>query len=194
VPPRELVLTADKPRLDLGIMPLAEKPGVRYYERQARKNGTLGDCKKLVGQPPPRWHVDETRGVAKDVSISQYKGKWVLLDFWGLSCSVCLRKTMPELIEFYEKHAADRDRFEILAICIDTEGEVKSLADLDRQLQPLIDHVWGGRKIPFPILLDKTYETWLNFGIPGLGFVLLIDPDGNICEGDQQTLAEKLKG
>jgi hypothetical protein len=193
VPPRNLTLTADSPRLELGTVTLAEKPNVRYFERQARNNGTLGDYKKLYGQPPPRWHVDAARGVEKDVSISQFKGKWVLLDFWGLSCSVCLRKTMPDLLTFYQQHAADRDRFEILSICIDTEGEVESLADLDRQLQPVIEHVWGGRKIPFPILLDKTCETWLNFGIPGLGFVLLVDPDGNLCEGDLETLGEKLK-
>ena len=70
---------------------------------------------------------------------------------------------------------------------------MSSLADLDRQLQPVIDNVWGGRKIPFPILLDKTVESWLNFGIPGLGTVLLVDLDGNLCEGDEKTLAEKLK-
>ena len=30
---------------------------------------------------------------------------------------------MPKLIKFYEDHWAERDRFEILGICIDEEGE-----------------------------------------------------------------------
>jgi thiol-disulfide isomerase/thioredoxin len=193
VPPRKLMLTADKLDIDLGVIELAERSGIRYQERQARQRGTLGDYTKHYGKAPPHWHVDEARGVGKDVELSHFKGKWVLLDFWGMSCTVCLAKTMPALIKLYEDHAADRDRFEILSICIDTEGDLATLADLDRQLEPIVANVWGGRKIPFPILLDKTSETWLNFGIPGLGFVLLVDPDGNLCEGDEQTLAEKLK-
>ena len=192
-PPRVLVLTDDKTDVDLGPINLTEKQSVRLKERQARRDGTLGDYRQYFGKQPPRWHATDARGVKKDVELSAFKGKWVLLDFWGLSCSVCLRKTIPELIAFYDDHAADRDRFEILSICIDADGEMQSIADLDRQLQPFIKHVWHGKTIPFPILLDSTFETWQNFGIPGLGFELLVDPDGNLVEGDRKTLAEKLK-
>ncbi len=192
-PPRVLLLSADDTDLDLGEIRLTETQPVRFKERQARRQGTLGDYRKHFGKQPPRWHATDARGVNKDVELSAFKGKWLLLDFWGLSCSVCLRKTIPELIAFYDDHAADRDRFEILSICIDPDGELHSMADLDRQLQPFIKHVWRGKTLPFPVLLDSTFETWQNFGIPGLGFELLIDPDGNLVEGDRHTLAEKLK-
>jgi hypothetical protein len=192
-PPRVLVLTEYKTDVDLGAIGLSEKHSSRFKERQARREGTLGDYRKHFGKQPPRWHATDARGVKKDVELSAFKGKWLLLDFWGLSCSVCLRKTIPELIAFYEDHAADRDRFEILSICIDPDGELQSVDDLDRHLQPFVKHVWQGKTIPFPILLDSTFETWQNFGIPGLGFELLVDPDGNLVDGDRKTLAEKLK-
>ncbi len=36
-----------------------------------------------MGKAPPAWHVTDARGVKKDVKISDFKGKWVLLEFWG---------------------------------------------------------------------------------------------------------------
>jgi hypothetical protein len=35
------------------------------------------------GKAPPAWHVTDARGVEKDVKLSDFKGKWVLLEFWG---------------------------------------------------------------------------------------------------------------
>ena len=129
----------------------------------------------------------------KEVQILDFKGKWVLLDFWGLSCTPCLRKTIPELMKFYEEHRGQRDRFEILSMCLDPDGELNSLADMDRALEPIVRQVWGGKTIPFPILLDNTFKTWESFGLRGLNTVLLIDPEGNLVEGDLAVLAQKIK-
>jgi hypothetical protein len=35
------------------------------------------------GKAPPVWHVTDARGAKKDVKLSDFKGKWVLLEFWG---------------------------------------------------------------------------------------------------------------
>jgi hypothetical protein len=37
---------------------------------------------KLYGKELPPWNVTDARGVEKDVKLSDYKGKWVLLEFW----------------------------------------------------------------------------------------------------------------
>ena len=36
-----------------------------------------------VGKAPPPWHVTDARGVNKEVQLADFKGKWVLLEFWG---------------------------------------------------------------------------------------------------------------
>ena len=41
-------------------------------------------------------------------------------------------------------------------------------------------------------MLDSTFRTWERYGIPGLGTVVLIDPDGNTVEGDESTLQAML--
>lgn len=38
---------------------------------------------KMYGKEPPPWTVTDARGVGKDVLLSDYKGKYVLLEFWG---------------------------------------------------------------------------------------------------------------
>ncbi len=35
------------------------------------------------GKLPPAWSVSDARGVSRDVKLSDYRGKWVLLEFWG---------------------------------------------------------------------------------------------------------------
>ena len=102
-------------------------------------------------------------------------------------------ESMPELSRLYVTNRSQRDKFEILAFCLDVEGELKNMADLDRVLEPVIRDVWGGKPLPFPVLLDNTFRTAESFGIEGYNTKLLIDPDGNLVEGDERTLVEKLR-
>jgi hypothetical protein len=127
IPSPSLTLTADKPEVDLGTLRLVPSVSLGHRIEQAKANGTWGDYTQHYGQPPPRWNAVDARGVSTDVQISNYKGKWVLLDFWGMSCSICLREKLPNLMKFYEEHKAQRDQFEILSICIDEDGEMKTL-------------------------------------------------------------------
>jgi hypothetical protein len=97
---------------------------------------------------------------------------------------------LPELIAFYEDHAADRDRFEIFAIHDDA---VKSFKDLDNKLTPIKKKYWQDKDLPFPILLDGNRKTHTLYGVRSWPTALLIDPDGKLVdEIDISTLEEKL--
>ena len=194
VPDREIVLKGDILDVDLGRLTFSpHQVQKRVRKAKAQADGTWGDYTKHYGEKPPRFHVTDSRGVSKDTQLSNFKGKWVLVDFWNFGCVPCLKTGLPKLMKFYEEHAAERDRFEILAVCLDPDGDLKSMADVDRKLEPIVKHVWGGKSIPFPVLLDSTFQTWERYGLPGVGVVLLIDPQGNLVKGDETVLAEKLK-
>jgi hypothetical protein len=194
VPDMTIHLPADKTEVDLGTLKLKPHvPDCRMLESRAKADGTWYDYTKHFGEPAPQWHAADARGVNKNARVSDFKGKWLLLDFWGMTCRPCLGSGLPKLMKFYEDHSSQRDKFEILSICIDYDGGLKSMADVDRALAPIVKHVWNGKTLPFPILLDPTFETWQRFGIPGLGAVILIDPNGNLVRGDETTLAERLK-
>jgi len=63
---KEVVLTADKPNLDLKTIDMEATIIARH-----------------IGKAPPTWHVTDARGAKKDVQVSDFKGKWVLIEFWG---------------------------------------------------------------------------------------------------------------
>jgi len=195
VPDREITLVANKPNVDLGIFELTRKPDLEELTKQARARGIWGDYTKRYGKKPPQWHVTDARGVGKsgkNIQLKNLKGKWVLLYFWTPACAPCLGKGLPNLVNFYDRHKEQRDKFEIVAFCLDIDGEFKSLRDLDQYLRPVVKNVWKGRKLPFPLLLDNTFGTWESYGLDGVGVLLLIDPAGNLVKGDENTLAEKL--
>lgn len=96
------------------------------------------------------------------------------------------------MAKFYEDHAADRDRFEVVVLCIDDDGELTSMAAVDRKLEPVVKHIWGGKALPFPIALDASFQTMENFGSSTYG-PYLVDPEGTLVKGDEAVLAEKLK-
>jgi hypothetical protein len=62
-----VALAADYPDYDLGTVAL--------------KASAIG---KLKGKPAPAWAITDARGVNADVKLTDYKGKWVYIKFWGL--------------------------------------------------------------------------------------------------------------
>lgn len=94
-------------------------------------------------------------------------------------------------MDFYEKYADHRDKFEILAF---HSVSAKSFAELDPKLRRIVEKRWGGRQLPFPILLDATGESLRRFSIKALGTHVLIDPEGRVVKADGlRTLEARLK-
>ena len=97
---------------------------------------------------------------------------------------------MPGLIDLYEAHKKDRDKFEILAF---HDGTVKDFAELDKKMERPRNRYWGGHDLPFPILLDATGQTIKEWGVRGFPTTLLIDPEGKLVgEAQAKELEEKL--
>ncbi len=154
---------------------------------------TLDYFSRFYGKRPPELAITDARGVPKSVKLADFHGKWVLLDFWGLSCVPCINVGLPKLSKFYEEHKTDRDRFEILAICNNWNDDVRTMEEFDRLAASIVDTKWGGKQLPFPILIDGEGKTFEAYGVGGVPTTLLMDPDGNLVKGDEEMLAEKLR-
>ncbi len=97
---------------------------------------------------------------------------------------------MPGLIDLYEAHKKDRDRFEILAF---HDGTVKDFEDLDKKIASPRKKFWNDRELPFPILLDATGQTIKDWGVRAFPTTLLIDPEGKLVgEAGEAELEKKL--
>jgi hypothetical protein len=63
---QRVTLVAENPDLDLGTIDLKATA-----------------IAKLKGKPAPTWDVTAARGVKRTAKLSDYKGRWVYLEFWG---------------------------------------------------------------------------------------------------------------
>jgi len=158
------------------------------------KEGIARDYSQFYGKEPSELSITDAVGVSKQVKLADYRGKWVLIDFWALWCGPCIHNSLPELTKFYEEHAADRDRFEILAICNTDQEKALTSEAYVAKAAPVVEKVWNGKPLPFPVLIDGEGKTSGIYGIRSWPTVLLIDPEGRLVKfGNEAMLAEKLK-
>ena len=81
----------------------------------------------LIGKNAIDFKVKNLDG--KELSLKQYRGKVVLLDFWAVWCGPC-RAEMPNVKQVYEKYKDQH--FEIIGISLDND-KLKLLAYLKEQ-------------------------------------------------------------
>ena len=137
------------------------------------------------GQPAIPLETVDTEG--KPFSLSQYKGKPLLMVFWASWCPFC-RREQPHVAQAYQKYKAQG--LEVVGISLDT--------DLNRLKQYTTQH-----NMPWRQLCDgKKWQSDLvkRYGVRSIPFSLLIGRDGKVQAVNlsrlefETSVAEVLKG
>jgi cytochrome c biogenesis protein CcmG, thiol:disulfide interchange protein DsbE len=119
----------------------------------------------VVGKPAPDFKLATIDGMS--VSLSQFRGRPVLVNFWATWCIPC-REEMPELVRSYEAHKAEG--FVIL-------GSNLTYTDSLPDVQTFIKEF----KMTFPVLLDKDGAVAERlYQIPGVPTSVFVKRDGTI--------------
>jgi len=127
-----------------------------------------GDMQKLVIHSKPKkmtatvfWDRD-----GNEISLSDYKGKTLLVNFWATWCTPCL-KEMPDLSALQAKLGGDT--FEVLTIAVGNKNPL-----------PVIEHFFKKTKITnLPTLVDPKQKFSRPNGVFGLPVTLIVDANQN---------------
>ena len=109
----------------------------------------------------------------KELSLSDFKGKYVFIDFWASWCAPC-RREIPHLKEVLA-YSENSDNLVVLSYSIDSK-EKDWLACIKNN--NLIHKNW----IHISTLKGWNTEAIKLFGVKGVPYTALIDPEGNVVE------------
>jgi len=138
------------------------------------KTFTAWDAKKmkkdLTGEEAPALEATDMAG--KLVSLSAFKGKTVLLDFWTTWCPPC-RADGPALDKLYKKYGGND--LAIIGVSVSEDRKV-------------VEKFLKEHPHPFPIVLTTENEMPRPYQVGAFPTYIIINKDGtfaNAVEGDQ---------
>jgi thiol-disulfide isomerase/thioredoxin len=143
-----------------------------------------------VGTKAAQFSSSELRG--GQLSLADYKGKYVLLDFWASWCVPC-RKGNPHLINVYNQYKSKG--FEIIGIADDDRAPEKWKKAVEDDKIGIWKHVLHGLKgIPGSVGFDSSNSILEKYNVSVLPTKILIDPNGVIVGryGNDDDLDKKL--
>ncbi len=145
------------------LFPIIEKQMQKGNEQAAEMKAMEEKREALNGSMAPGFTLKDLQG--KDVSLSDFKGKWVVLDFWGSWCGWCI-KGFPKLKEAYKEYAG---KLEVIGIdCNETEEEWRE--GVKKHELPWVN-VYNPRETN---LLDE-------YLISGFPTKVIVNPEGKIA-------------
>ena len=142
--------------------------------------GAQGSSYALLNQQAPELTMQTPDG--KQMNVSDFKGKYVLVDFWASWCGPC-RTENPNVVEAFNQFK-DKN-FTILGVSLDKDKDawIKAIKDDNLTWSHMSDlKFWESAAVP-------------AYRFEGIPFNVLLDPQGKIIASDLRgpDLSAKLR-
>ncbi len=149
----------------------------QVYEEKARLYSMMNEWEKaaefrllaaelILGRPAPDFTLKDING--KTVSLKDFRGKVVLLDFWATWCGPCIHE-LPDLRALYQRHK-NNPNFALISISSDVNDET-------------VAKFVANNEMPW-INIRGTDEIQAKFNVGGIPHYTVIDKNGLVREND----------
>src|SRR5882724_5733344 len=155
------------------VLTVAVLIGVTMYADKATRVSGPGSHRmdsNVAGKPEPTLKLKTVDG--KEVSLADYKGKVVFVNFWATWCDPC-RVEIPWLIAMQNKYGPKG--FTVVGIAMDEEGKPVVAPFVAKQRYDV-----SGQKLPmnYPIVIGNEKVADQFGGLLGYPTSILISKDG----------------
>lgn len=132
---------------------------------------------QVIGQKAPNFNLLDVNN--KPVSLSDFEGKYILLDFWATWCRPCIAE-IPTLKKIKEELGSDN--FEIISICIDrnNEGSISTWKTINEKYQTNWIQLYDADGM----------ATAKKYDIKQFPTLLIVGPDGKILDAGEHIRGE----
>ncbi len=140
---------------------------------------------EMINEPAPDFTLEDLNG--NKVSLSELKGKTVVLDFWATWCGPCI-SSFPGMKNAVEKYAGDEN---VKFLFINSWERVE---DRKTSAHSFIEK----NNYPFQVLMDFDDKVVGAYGVSGIPTKFIIDKNGNIrfksigFEGNVDQLVDEI--
>ncbi|MBR1426280.1 MAG: redoxin domain-containing protein [Paludibacteraceae bacterium] len=146
---------------------------VRHGRLEALIDRAMDSAEDVLRESEPFLEPDDTAPEfslldmdGKEVKLSDFRGKYVVLDFWGSWCKWCI-KGFPDMKKYYAKY---RNRMEIIGIdCGDSPSEWA--AAVREHALPWVQ-----------VCMDDAWEVSQYYGVESFPTKYIISPEGKIVK------------
>jgi cytochrome c biogenesis protein CcdA/thiol-disulfide isomerase/thioredoxin len=176
-------LPFDETKIERLLLQKQNKTSLVHMIHDATKTSVLN----VQSTPAPQFQGLTSWINSPPLSISQEKGKVVLVDFWTYSCINCIR-SIPYVEKWYQTYEKDG----LVVVGVNTPEFAFEHNPANVQAAVLRDG------ITYPVALDNDYDTWNAFQNDSWPADYLIDKTGNIRyvslgEGDYGTTEKAIQ-
>lgn len=153
--------------------------GLDIQEQQAKTFKAVEEAQKRVsvGSLAPDFELKSIDG--KMLKLSDFKGKYIVIDFWGAWCYWCM-KGVPQMKEYYAKY---KDKVEFIGVDVRDKEEVWKSTVAKHEMNWV--HVMNLTTADVPVL----------YGVSGYPTKFILDPELHIISriiGESPEFYKKL--